>query len=531
MPIHLLFFDCLYLGNLCKNIIPIYIGSCRAIGRTCNNGNLIPLFLRLFPEPTPPPSSDHSQAIGDSSYSNTTSVNGTLTKKRPANGKELLPRSLSSVSANNGGYYDVFPSRDSGADLLSSFNNSVRVASFHSQISTNFVSSDGQNESQVLFYKYGSCFSQLTRSKYHDYVSIEPTKLYRFSLSHLQTILSIAKKLLNRDLLINLDEQVREFSITTHSDNYPYTSVSEIMTLVTVGVFREMFQDESGLPYPLTKDVYEFFRELLKIHQKLLISKHLEHQSIAQDNPLSTYKLTLYIMAACVDITVWSADETTGISLCSELADKINLSHGHKSPITQSPLVVACLDSLGRLSQKYPPIAEDSVPFLREFLLNPSPILLRLSRQLTEIPTRTGTLNISISYDGASQPLSTNNSSQTNVFEHLRDRAIHNLCVALRSGYKVVPHFIQEFIASLANHPYHAENSDTESKLVATNTILTLGKVAVNLADIPRTMESILTFFQQRFCHPASSLDTLIVEQLGKMVLVTNREVSLLIYS
>lgn len=278
-----------------------------------------------------------------------------------------------------------------------------------------------------------------------------------------------------------------------------------------------------GLPHPFTKDVYEFSRELLKTHQKLMPARQYEPSTNAE-NFFSTYKLTLYIMAACVDIMVMTADESTGISLCSELADKINLSHSHKAPITQSPLVVACLDGLGRLSQKYPPIAEDSVPFLREFLLNPSPILLRLSRQLTEIPIRTGTLNITVSYEDTGQAI-TSSSSQSSVFEHLRDRAIHNLCVALRSGYRVVPHFIQEFIASVSNHPYHAENSDTESKLVSTNTILTLGKVAINLADIPRTMESILTFFQQRFCHPASPLDTLIVEQLGKMVLVTNREV------
>lgn len=166
------------------------------------------MFLRLFPEPPPPPSSDHSQNISDSCSSNTTSVNGTLTKKR-ISGRELIPRSLSSVSSNVA-WNDGFPSRDSGPDLLSSFSN-CRLGSFHSQISTSYFSNEGQNESQVLFYKYGSCFSQLARVKYHDYVSVTPTKLYRFSLSQLQTILSIAKKLSNRNVLTSLDDQVREF--------------------------------------------------------------------------------------------------------------------------------------------------------------------------------------------------------------------------------------------------------------------------------------------------------------------------------
>lgn len=189
------------------------------------------------------------------------------------------------------------------------------------------------------------------------------------------------------------------------------------------------------------------------------------------------------------------------------------------------PLLIVCLDGLGELSLRHPHIAEDSVSSLREFLLNPSPILLRLSRQQTEIPTRSGTLKITISYEETNQT-SHSNVSQSSVFEHLRDRAIQNLCIALRSGLNVEQHFIQAFIASVSNHPYHVDKNNTESNLVSTNTIITLGRVACDLADIPRTMESILTFFQQRFCQPTSPLDSLIVEQLGRMVVAQNREVS-----
>lgn len=48
------------------------------------------------------------------------------------------------------------------------------------------------------------------------------------------------------------------------------------------------------------------------------------------------------------------------------------------------PLLMVCLEGLGKLAQKFPNIASTSIYYLRDFLILPSPILLKLYRQQNE---------------------------------------------------------------------------------------------------------------------------------------------------
>lgn len=45
------------------------------------------------------------------------------------------------------------------------------------------------------------------------------------------------------------------------------------------------------------------------------------------------------------------------------------------------PLLMVCLDGLGKLAQKFPNIAGTSISNLRDFVVDPSPILAKLHAQ------------------------------------------------------------------------------------------------------------------------------------------------------
>lgn len=134
-------------------------------------------------------------------------------------------------------------------------------------------------------------------------------------------------------------------------------------------------------------------------------------------------------------------------------------------------------------------------------------------------------------------------------FEKLRDSAIENLCLALRSAYTVDPFCVPALVASLSNRLYTAEKSDryfvlnirkkftksriicnflkneanclyfSDCSLIPNNTIVMLGHIAVALKDTGKTTETILQFFQQRLCRVPSPADVLIVDQLGCIVI------------
>ncbi|KAK9874265.1 hypothetical protein WA026_002618 [Henosepilachna vigintioctopunctata] len=475
---------------LCKTTLPVLIGLARAMGRF---GTLDPpLICQLFPKDTEV----------------TTNVNSNNNIKGSFNNfRSIIPRSLSGNFANSNEGFDT-------TDIAYN-SNSLKRGSIINQNLGNY------DITTYFFAKFGSSFNQFPYLRIND--AADKKERIIFSLKNLQTILSLSKQLLTKDTLKFLDEQSTEVYSMGKIKIFPYKTFSETVNLVMVTLMRELLHPQKELPVAFTKDVQEFVKGLYLNGQTELQSRN--HDASEKEDRESNFalvnkfKVNVMANAACVDLLVWAiGDETGADSLCGRLTEKINSNHGYRLVLAHMPLLMVCLEGLGTLADKFPNIASTSIYCLRDFLITPSPILSKLHRQANEKSSKESikitAQNGSLKVENSNIP----NQTQT-AFEKLRDAAIENLCFALDAAHNSDPDCVRALVASVSNRLFTAEKSDSESTLISTNVVIMMGHVAVSMKSTPKTTDTILQFFQQRFCRVPSALDSLIVDQLGCMII------------
>uniref|UniRef100_A0A336N515 CSON006612 protein n=1 Tax=Culicoides sonorensis TaxID=179676 RepID=A0A336N515_CULSO len=485
---------------LCKVIVPILLGLSRSISRFAENEEK-PLLIQIFPKEI-----NH----------NLTSINVVNSNKN------------SNIQSNLNQFRSIIPRSLSGS-LTSDSNDIVspKIITKRSFYHTNTFSYD---PTTYFFMKIGSSFNQPSSIRRPSEICLRKQKI-QFSITHLQSIFAIAKKLLCKELLDYLDEQACDIFNLHQIKNFGYKSFSETINLVIVTLLKELLDNQSDLPLPFTKDVQEFVKRLFLIGQTEIQNKQNDfseqRKKEYETGVINKYYMNVMANAACVELLVWAIrDETEADKLCGRLYQKLNSVLSHKSVLEQIPLLMVCLEGLGKLSQAFPNIAGTAISYLRDFLIDPSPILSKLNyqaqaQQKKEAESKPAFIIVNSpgtvpSYTHSSHIIS---KISPTPFEVLRDAAIENLSIALKSAYVLDQYCVPALIANVSNRLFTAEKHSNESTLVSANIIVALGSISVALKETPKTTQNILQFFIQRFCKVPTEQNILIVDQLGCMII------------
>ncbi|KAI2660230.1 Phosphatidylinositol 4-kinase alpha [Labeo rohita] len=475
---------------LCKYTVPCLLGVVRAFGRYSNTEE--PLLSKLFPRVSPQP-----LGTGDGAE---------VTRRRSFNDfRSILPSSLLTVCQS-----DTLRRKTSSVSSISQQASPERAG----------LPPSSPADPSAPYFEAGSYlpdgsavdpdyyFSNISSS-----FSVSPlftgcnSKGFDAPLDLLRQLLQMVEQFVSESFMKTLDQSMVEVLEVNASANLFYKTFSDPLYVAIFKMLRDTLYYMKDLQVSFVKEVHDFVLEQFSSSQSEL--QRILHDVEYLHSELNPLKLRCQANAACVDLMVWAVTEEQGAeNLCTKLSEKLQSKTSSKVIIAHMPLLICCLQvrpefsssqnalnnsfltfrgkknvrcfmkqGLGRLCERFPVVAHSVTMSLRDFLVVPSPVLVKLYKYHSQYTT----------------------------------------------GLSMDSVIVEAFLASLSNRLYISQENDKDAHLIPDHTIRALGHIAVALRDTPRVMEPILQILQQKFCQPPSQLDVLIIDQLGCMVITGNQ--------
>lgn len=259
--------------------------------------------------------------------------------------------------------------------------------------------------------------------------------------------------------------------------------------------------------------------DVIKIHAWSREMFESCQQSCKSDSKREKSKLFLTTLTTSCEVYVRSVTKDSDADkTCQVLVDNINMiREDSRSLYTFTSLVVACLNGLGTLAEKFPSICSFVIEHFQDFLVKPSAVLKGFYQASKEKkPEKKRFLSVDDTHE---EEQNVGFKCNSTGYDLILKIALENVVICLKAGYENDKSLINAFLNKMSIHLYPRGNDDQHTSLRQMNAVLAIGHIACALKEIANVTESGLTILQQRFHHPPSQLDVNIIEQFAPILL------------